>query len=244
MGFLKDRILLTTSYYNNRSDDQLVGQTLSPQSGFTSYTSNFPALVENKGLEFDLFTQNIKGKSFTWNTSFNISLPTNKLVQYDNLANSGDAAGYEVGKSTRIIKGYNFIGVNSTTGVPEFEDINKDGLINQAGDWIVLGETLPKFFGGFSNEFRYKNFSLDIFFQFVKQEAPTIDWGPTAGAYGGLANKSDLVLDRWRQPGDITDVPRATANTANVANTAFRNYYRSSDGVWGDASYIRLKMFH
>ena len=241
LGFLKNRILLTTSYYNNRSDDQLVGQTLSPQSGFTSYTSNFPALVENKGLEFDLNTQNIQGKSFTWNTSFNISFPSNKLVQYDNLENSGDAAGYEVGKSTRIIKGFHFTGVNQATGVPEFEDINKDGLLSQDGDWVILGETLPKFFGGFSNEFRYKNFSLDIFFQFVKQEAPTIDWGPTAGAYGGLANKSDLVLDRWRKPGDVTSVPRATANTANVANTAFRNNYRSSDAVWGDASYIRLK---
>lgn len=48
LGFLKDRVSLITSYYNNRSDDQLVGQTLSPQSGFSSYTSNFPALVENK----------------------------------------------------------------------------------------------------------------------------------------------------------------------------------------------------
>ncbi len=241
LGFIKDRILLTTSYYNNRSDDQLVGQTLSSQSGFTSFTSNFPALVENKGLEFDLLTQNINGKSFTWNTSLNISFPKNTLLKYEGLENSGDAAGYEVGKSTRIIKGYHFTGVNPSTGVPEFEDVNKDGMLNQAGDWVVLGETLPKFFGGFSNELRYKNFSLDIFFQFVKQEAPTIDWGPLSGAYGGMTNKSTLVLDRWRKAGDVTNVPRATANTANVANTAFRNYYRTSSGVWGDASYIRLK---
>ncbi|HQX95445.1 MAG: SusC/RagA family TonB-linked outer membrane protein [Chitinophagaceae bacterium] len=241
LGFLKDRVSLITSYYNNRSDDQLVGQTLSPQSGFSSYTSNFPALVENKGLEFDLNTQNIKKKNFTWNTAFNISFPGNKLLRYDNLASSGDASGYEVGKSTRIIKGFKFTGVNPNTGVPEFLDVNRDGLINSAGDWVVLGQTLPKFFGGLSNEFKYKNLSLDIFFQFVKQEAPTIDWGPLAGAYGGMSNKSTAVLDRWRNPGDITSIPRATVTSTNAANIAFRNFYRSSDAVWGDASYLRLK---
>ena len=104
-----------------------------------------------------------------------------------------------------------------------------------------MGQTLPKFFGGLSNEFKYKNLSLDIFFQFVKQEAPTIDWGPLAGAYGGMSNKSTAVLDRWRNPGDITSIPRATVTSTNAANIAFRNFYRSSDAVWGDASYLRLK---
>lgn len=241
LGIINDRIFLTASYYNNRSDNQLVGQTLSPQSGFTSYTSNFPALVENKGLEFDLNTINFNTKNFGWNTGFNISLPTNKLLRYDNLATSGDAAAYQIGQSTRIIRGFKFTGVNAATGVPEFLDVNKDGLLDQANDWVIMGQTLPKFFGGFSNEFRYKNISLDVFFQFVKQEAPTIDWGPLAGAYGGMANKTLIVLDRWKKPGDITNVPRATVTTANVANTAFRNYYRTSDAVWGDASYIRFK---
>ncbi|MGN6399224.1 MAG: hypothetical protein ACTHMD_02150, partial [Flavisolibacter sp.] len=37
------------------------------------------------------------------------------------------------------------------------------------------------------------------------------------------------------------DIPRATANSSNAANTAFRNYYRYSNAAWGDASYIRLK---
>ncbi|MEO6916268.1 MAG: SusC/RagA family TonB-linked outer membrane protein, partial [Chitinophagaceae bacterium] len=195
LGFIGDRIFLTSSYYNNRSDNQLVGQTLSSQSGFTSYTSNFPALVENRGWEFDLSTVNVKSQNFSWNTSLNISLLSNKLLRYDNLNSSGDAAAYEIGKSTRIIRGYQFTGINAATGVPEFLDVNKDGLINQANDWVVLGQTLPKFFGGFSNEFRYKNLSLDVFFQFVKQEAPTVDWGPLAGAYGGLANKTLIVLD-------------------------------------------------
>ncbi|MEO6931996.1 MAG: hypothetical protein ABI151_10230, partial [Chitinophagaceae bacterium] len=50
-----------------------------------------------------------------------------------------------------------------------------------------------------------------------------------------------IVLDRWKKAGDITSVPRATVTGANVANTAFRTYYRNSSAVWGDASYIRFK---
>jgi TonB-dependent starch-binding outer membrane protein SusC len=186
-------------------------------------------------------TRNIDGPKFSWITSLNLTLPKNTLLRYDNLATSGDAAAYEVGKSTRIIKGYKFVGVNPSTGIAEFLDVNKDNQLNQAGDWVIMGETLPKMFGGLSNEFRYKNLSLDVFFQFVKQEAPTIDWGPLAGAYGGMSNKATIVLDRWQKPGDITSIPRATVTSSNPANTAFRNYYRTSDAVWGDASYVRLK---
>ncbi len=241
LGFLKDRIFLISSYYRNRSGNQLINRTLSPQSGFSGYFSNSPATVQNAGLEFDLNTININNRDFTWKTSFNISLPSNKLLEYPNLETSSDAVAYEIGKSTRIIKGYQFTGVDPNTGIAQFLDVNKDGVLDQAGDWVILGETLPEFFGGFLNQFTYKKLSLDIFFQFVKQEAPTVDWGPLAGAYGGLANKTTRVLDRWRKPGDITDVPRATVISSNPANVAFRNYYRTSSAVWGDASYIRLK---
>lgn len=241
LGFLRDRIFLTSTFYRNISGNQLVGQTLSPQSGFTEYTANFPAKLENKGWEFDLTTTNVNNKNFRWNTSFNITLPTNKLLEYKDLEKSGDATAYTIGQSTRLVKGFQFTGIDPATGIPTFLDINDDGVINEANDWVVLGDLLPKFYGGFSNEFSYKGFSLDVFFQFVKQEAPTIDWVPLSGAYGGLSNKTTVVLDRWKKAGDITSVPRATVTTANAANVAFRSYYRTSSAVWGDASYLRLK---
>ncbi|TDH21413.1 SusC/RagA family TonB-linked outer membrane protein [Segetibacter sp. 3557_3] len=241
LGFLKDRILFTAGYYRNRSSNQLIGYTLSPQSGFSSYTANLPATVENSGWEFDLNTTNIKNKNFSWNTSLNLTLPSNKLLEYPGLAGSADAASYEVGQSTRMIKGFKFTVVNPTTGVPEFLDVNKDGVVSSPGDYVVLGKTMPQLFGGLSNQLTYKNLRLDIFFQFVKQESITVDWGPLVGVPGSMNNKDLSVLRRWAKPGDVTDIPRASATTANVANTAYRNFYRTSDAAWGDASYIRLK---
>ena len=241
LGFLDDKILFTANYYNNRSSNQLIGYTLSSQSGFTSYTANLPAKVQNSGLEFDVNTTNIQSKDFTWTTNLNFSFPKNKLLEYPDLESSADASSYEVGQSIRMIKGYQFTGINPQTGMPEFLDVDKDGNVSSPNDQVVLGETMPKFFGGLSNQISYKNLTLDFFLQFVKQESITNDWGPLVGVLGSMNNKDVSALDRWRSPGDITNIPRPSATSANPANTAFRNYYRSSDAAWGDASYIRLK---
>ena len=241
LGFIQDRILLTTGYYNNRSSNQLVGYSLSSQSGFSEYTANLPAKVENSGVEFDLNTINVKSKDFQWNSSFNISFPKNKLLAYPGLESSADATSYEVGQSIRVVKGYHFTGIDPQTGIATFLDVDKDGSLSEPEDFIVIGETMPQFFGGFTNSLRYKNVSLDIFLQFVKQEAPTMDYGPMVGPFGSRSNRADYVLDYWQNPGQNTDIPRPTATSANAAYKAFNNQYRYSDAAWGDASYIRLK---
>ena len=241
LGFMKDNLLVTINYYNNRSSNQLVGYSLSSQSGFTSYTANLPAKVENSGWEFDVNTKNITKTNFNWTTNFNLSVPSNKLLEYPGLASSADAASFEVGQSIRMIKGFKFTGVDPQTGIPQFLDVDKDGTVSSPNDYVILGETMPEFFGGISNQLRYKKITLDFFFQFVKQESITMDWGPTVGVIGSMNNKQRSAMDRWRAPGDVTDIPRPSATSANAANTAFRNFYRSSDAAWGDASYIRLK---
>lgn len=241
LGFLKDRILLTTGYYNNRSSNQLVGYSLSPQAGFSDYTANLPAKVENKGLEFDLNTINVKSKDFQWTTSFNLSIPKNKLLAYPDLANSADATSYEVGQSIRLIKGFQYTGVDPNTGLPTFADQDKDGYISDPEDYVVMGQTMPTYFGGMSNDFTYKKLSLSIFFQFVKQDAPTIDYGPLTSTFGALANKGTYVLDYWKAPGDVTSIPRPTTTSNNPAYQAFVNNYVYSSAAFGDASYIRLK---
>jgi TonB-dependent starch-binding outer membrane protein SusC len=241
LGFLKDRILLTAGYYNNRSSNQLVGYSLSSQAGFSEYTANLPAKVENKGLEFDLNTINVKNKNFNWNTSFNLSIPKNTLLAYPGLENSADATSYEVGQSIRMVKGFKFTGVDPKTGLPTFLDVDKDGYISDPEDYVVMGQTMPQFFGGFDNQFTYKKLSLDIFFQFVKQEAPTLDYGPLVGTNGSMTNKGTYVLNYWNAVGNNTNVPRPTTTSSNPAYKAFVNNYVYSDAAWGDASYIRLK---
>jgi len=241
LGFFRDRIFLTANYYNNRSDNQLINIVLAPQTGYNSYFGNTPALIENKGWEIELSSLNIQKEKFSWKTNFNITFPSNTLLEYPGLANSSDARRYVVGESTRIVRGFEFTGVDRQTGIAQFRDVDGDGKISDFNDYVTLGSLLPKYYGGIGNNLSYGNLSLGFLFQFVKQEGPSIGYGPQATTIGGLANLDELVLDRWQQPGDVTDVPRATANSANDANVAYRNYYRYSSAVWDDASFIRLK---
>lgn len=240
LGFLNDRFFLNTTYYNNRSGNQLVQITLSPQTGFSSYFGNWPAKVENSGWEFDLSSSNINNKDFKWTTSLNFSLPKNKLLEYPGLAASADATKYIIGESTRIVKGYQFTGVDPATGVAQFLDLNGDNTLS-AADEVILGNLMPKYYGGLNNTFSYKGASLSFLFQFVKQEGPGLAYGPLAGNLGGLTNFDTSVLNRWRKPGDITDIPRASTLTSSLAYTRYTSNYRYSSAAWEDASFIRLK---
>lgn len=87
IGFFNDRIYLTSGYYRNRSSNQLVGIPLPGTTGFPSLNANLDATVQNSGLEFSLRTENIKGKSFSWNTNFTISANRNKLLAFPGLEN-------------------------------------------------------------------------------------------------------------------------------------------------------------
>jgi TonB-linked SusC/RagA family outer membrane protein len=241
LGFLKDRILLTSGFYRNISDNQLIPYPLSPQAGMESITANFPATVLNQGWEFELNTRNIQGKDFSWRTSFNITFALNKLLKYPGIENSSFSNTYEVGKSLSIVKGYKFTGVDPATGVPGFLDVNKDGDIAENDDYVVLGKTLPDFYGGLSNTFTYKQLSLDVLFQFVRQEGPTVDYGYLSTSYGTLNNKDLSALHRWQQPGNVTNIPAASLTSGNDVYDAYQDEYRLSSAVWGGASYIRLK---
>src|SRR5690606_38409289 len=84
--------------------------------------------------------------------------------------------------------------------------------------------------------------SMSFLFQFVKQEGEMLNFGYMApGALGIMTNFDTSVRDRWRQPGQETDIPRSGAISADEAYSVYNTYYRHSDALWGDASFIRLK---
>ncbi|MBO9632470.1 MAG: TonB-dependent receptor [Chitinophagaceae bacterium] len=237
LGFLNDRILLTTNFYRNISDNQLVDFALSPQTGFTEMTANFPATVLNTGWEFELNSTNIKTKDFTWKTSLNLTTNKNELKEFPGLESSSYKDVYVVGKSLTIVKGYQFNQIDPQTGLPQFTDVDKSNSISENVDFVVLGKTLPDYYGGFRNTFSYKGFELDFLFQFVKQEGRDINYGYQSLQPGALKNMTRDALDRWSKPNDIASRPKASTTAAGSQ----WDLYRLSSAMWGDASYIRLK---
>lgn len=233
-GLIRDRLLITTSYYNNYSGNQLLQYKLPNITGFTSVTTNFPAKIRNYGLEIEMNTTNIKSKNFTWRTSLNLTLPRNKLVSFPGLENSTYQSSLVIGRPIGILPAYKFLGVDSA-GVYFFEA--KDGTpTNNPDSQMVSIDLSPRYYGGFQNSFIYKGFQLDVLFQFTKQ----IGRNYMFGFYPGqpLYNQPRSVLDRWRAKGDNATIQRYNSN---YSLSRFESRVRASDGIYSDASFIRLK---
>ncbi|UNY98350.1 SusC/RagA family TonB-linked outer membrane protein [Zhouia spongiae] len=236
LGFLNDRILLGTTYYRNRSDNQLVGLPLPGSTGFTSIRANLPALVENSGWEFELNTINIQRNNLNWSTSVNLSIPDNKLLEYPDLESSVYANIYELNRSLSLQRKLHISGVNPQTGAYEFEDVNNDGAISSPDDYRSIYELTQEFFGGIQNSLAFKNWQVDIFFQFVKQTGfkYTHFFAP-----GFMYNQPAYVMNRWQNIGEQTNVQRFTQSYTD-AGIAYYNAQRT-DYVYGDTSFVRLK---
>jgi hypothetical protein len=239
LGFLKDRITVTVGYYRNRSSNQLINYTLPLTTGFPGILSNFAATVQNTGIELDLNTVNIQQRNFKWATSFNITLPKNRLIAFPGIDSSTYANQYIVGRSIYIRKFYQSTGVDPNTGLYSFKDYNNDGAIKDLDDNRAVIDLVQNFYGGFNNTITYKNWSLDIFFQFVKQMglkyiSPFV---PIESYY--------LEKKWWQKPGDIAEVQRAStiSNSTSASTTALITYvnYTQSDAMMSDASFIRCK---
>ena len=236
LGFVKDRITTSVSLYRTRSSSQLVGYPLPPTTGFNSIQGNFPAVVQNAGIELEATSLNIQHTDVEWSTSFNITIPRNELLEFPGLELSPSYADqYVVGQPLNIRKLYHFIGVNPSTGLYEVEDVDGDGIINDS-DRQTLRFVGYDFYGGLSNTVRYKGFELDIMMQFIRQTGQNhLSYMPTPGR---LFNQPDLIAGRWIGSGDVTSVQKFS--TMSDAQTAYSRYAGSDRGVT-DASFVRLK---
>lgn len=235
LGFLKDRLFFSVARYINHSSNQLVGYQLPGITGFTSYLANLPALVENKGWEMELNTRNMERTHFTWATSFNISFFKNRLLEFQELATSSYSNDFVIGQSLNIMRGFHFLGVDPRTGIAQFEDRNKDGQLTSVSDFTTIANRDPDFFGGITNNFTFKQFDLSVFCQFVKQQGQYIATTP-----GDLKNETTAALQRWRNPGDKTSVPKATATPGSASYDASGDL-PLSNASFTNASYMRLR---
>lgn len=239
LGFAHDKIILNSTYFRNRSSNQLLPYSLPLATGVSSIISNFPATIQNSGWELALTSVNVTRKYFTWSTSLNFTLPRNKLVKYEDLSTSSYSNVYLVGEPFTTTRLYKYNGVNSSTGVYEF--IDKDGKsiqnpTNNALNKTVIVNTSQRFYGGISNTLSYKGFQLDFLFQFVKQMGINNFFGNNVG--GRFVNQPSTVLNRWQQSGDNSSIQKYNSNNSLISSQIA---VRQSDGAWKDASYIRLK---
>ncbi|MBK6344732.1 MAG: TonB-dependent receptor [Bacteroidales bacterium] len=229
VSVLDSRISLNADVYLNKTKDLLLARPLPPSTGFNSIYANIGNL-ENRGIELVLNTENIRG-DFTWNTSLNFAANRNKITKLYNgqpIADLGRGSNWVMeGEPIGIFMGYHCLGVDPTTGDLVYEDINSDGLIT-AADLTKTGDPNPDFTAGMTNTFSYKNIDLSVFLQAVYGNDVFNGTRIYLESGTGDDNQTTTMLRRWRQPGDITDVPRA--GDGNISSRFIEN-----------GSYLRIK---
>lgn len=236
-AFFHDHISFLAAYYRHRSGNQLVGVPLPTLTGFTSVQANLNAVVENTGWEFTLAAKPFTKADFSWDTSLNLSIPKNKLLSFPDLEGSSYSSFLVIGKSMVLKKMYHYLGVNPQTGIYEFEDVNSDGKLD-VNDRVIVKELGINWYGGFQNNLRYKNWSLDVLTQISSQTRENIlALSSTVGTIGNLPVE---FLDYWTTENTTAEYQRPSTG-ANAALNAASSNLRISDATISDSFYIRLK---
>lgn len=101
--------------------------------------------------------------------------------------------------------------------------------------WDYSGSAIPDLLGGITNIFRYRNLEMSVLLTYQIGGWVNESRYATLMGYGTFGNSMHVdQLNRWQQPGDVTDVPRM--NPTEVAN------YPSFSTRWQmDASYLNIR---
>lgn len=236
LGFWRDRISLSASLFNNKTYNQLVSYPLAGQTGFSSYQANLnDAVIQNKGLELSVSSRNISNKNFSWKTTFNLTLPQNKLLSFDRMESTPYASYYTIGKPLDGFYALDYQGLDDE-GKPKYSDLNGDGEIdeNTLVDKNYVGHGYSSYYGGLQNSFSFKNFTLDFLLQ-----------------YAGGGTRRTLLYEE-NQPGLLYNVSRPTVQLIRdlqleqlmIQPNDTEEYYRFryySPYAYTKTSYIRLQ---
>ena len=237
---LKNRVNVTVDYYIRKSENLLLSVPLSNTSGFGSATRNIGSM-ENKGLELSLNIVPIQTKDLRWDLDFNFSNNKNTITSLPNKADilSGNFI-IRQGESLNTFFLREWAGVDRSTGDPLWYTNDKrqasSNVYPGASARILAGQALPKFFGSLTNALTYKGFNLSaqLYYNFGNQVFDTWRGYYLGSGFGASFNKVKRQLDAWKNPGDITDVPKYVYN-------GNKNFNAGSTYNLNDGSFVRVR---
>jgi TonB-linked SusC/RagA family outer membrane protein len=243
-GFLNNRINGNIDFYTSKTTDLLLQRNLPKISGYSNVYMNMGETA-NKGLEITINSKNISTKDFTWSTSLVWSWNKNEIKDLygdgkDDLGNR-----WFIGDPISVIYDYEMEGIwqkdeiergdhqkqdpQAQAGDVKLRDIDGDGKITPEGDKTIQGQTSPKWIGGLTNTFSYKNITLSIFIQTVQGLKRNNSLLAMASDEMGRRN-STLEVGYWSESNPTNEF-RSLSKTSN----------RWGYGFPRDASFTRIK---
>lgn len=245
ISVFNSRLNVEANYYDNKVTDLLDNVTLPASVGRTTAVVN-AGILSNKGWELSTRIEAFKNTDWLWEVGANLTTVNNNLdkVYYKKTPtvsslNVQNVENYAV----RSWFGYKYSHIDPANGhmMVQAQRIDAAGTI--IGDEIIdlstvssadlqnkyrtyyLGQQDPKLYGGFNTRVRYKNFTFTSNFVYAdgnmikgfldRREGPN---GQTDDVTAGRTNRLKNQQYRWRQYGDITDVPYYSSGISNYAN--------------------------
>lgn len=237
LGFWS-RLNVDLELYNKLTTNMLmqVPQSYATSGGFGYKWSNVGGMV-NRGAELNISGSIIETNDFIWSANANISYNYNKITELYN-----GVTEYELANTnTKLVVGHSigefyinrYAGVNPANGDALW--YTKDGkLTNQLKDEdkVLIGKSyIAPWQGGFGTSLSWKGLSLSAQFSYVLDRWMINNdryFDESNGRFASY-NQSSRLLDRWKEPGDITDIPRHGV------------YTEFDSRLLENASFLRLK---
>lgn len=221
-----DRLTLEVDYYYHRTKDMVFMVPVSRTTGLLTVPRNIGKL-ENQGIEFTLNAKILQLSDFNWDLTWVGSRNRNKIVRLStDKPIEGSITIVEKGRDIYTFKMKKYAGVDPETGealwyLGESGDETTKNY-NLAGKRYV-GAASPKFLGSFISRMNFKgfDFSFQLNYSFGgKIYGDNLSYDEQVGG-SGFDNTTNYVYDnRWRKPGDKTDVPRFVFMNGSAANNA------------------------
>lgn len=258
MSFLKNRLGFDVTYYKTRTTNQIVPAPVSRATGYDAKYINVGE-VDNKGFEVSLNGSPVKTKDFSWQINVNWTKNNSKVIDLGNGISNFQLGSFQGGVTINAAKGEAY----GTIRGQDFVYKNGQRVVGDDGFYEissttnnVIGNITPKWTGGITNTFKYKNVSLSFLVDMRKGgDVFSLDmyYGLATGLYPETAGKNDLgnpvrdpVVDNKGGgvvfKGVLAD---GTANTQRVDISqnfgAFGYVNQPAKAFVYDASYIKLR---
>ncbi|MEO1011699.1 MAG: TonB-dependent receptor [Bacteroidota bacterium] len=243
----------TVEYYKRNSSDLLYDLPIALSNGLNTFPANIGDMF-NSGWEIGLTTHLFNKSDFRWDVILQASTFKNEITSLPNpFIDDANDQRWEEGRSRFDFFLWRTAGVDPDTGDQLFlsyeldENGNSVPVLDANGnqettnDWQATqraytgDSSLPDLLGSVTNSLSYKGFSLDVLVTYGIG-GKFLDNGYAVMMHSGVFGRSyhPDILDAWRQPGDITNVPRLESGNPNLVR-------RQSDRFLTDASFWALK---
>ena len=216
LGFW-NRLNADVEFYNKNTSDMLMSVPVSyADKGEGFRWDNIGAMV-NRGFELQLNADVVRRGDFVWNVSANVSYNHNEITELYNGLNE-----YELSStSTKLVVGHSvgefyvnrYAGVNPANGDALW--LTKDGEVTtefNESDKVMIGKSyIAPWQGGFGTALSWRGLSLSAQFAWVADRWMFNNdrfFEESNGLYSTYNQSRRILYDGWKQPGDITDIPR------------------------------------